>query len=171
MTLSDAADISTILQFVFWVILTFGGGLLLIGYIRKMRPVWKRFTDNVSREVAVISTEQQTMEHEADLLDRVGYFKIRKLSADVRNLNLIRGFALLVVGYSPESKVYKATLAYAKANDLPIIVFSGEHRLSKEDKNELKNYSFSSLCETELRLVSDVFAAMSTFPEVKKDAR
>lgn len=171
MTLSDAANISTIAQFVFWLILTFGGGFLIVGYIRKMRPVWKRFTDNVGRNIAVISTEAQSMDHEADLLDRVGYFKIKKLSADERNLNLIRGFVLLVIGYSPDSNIYKATLAYAKTNDLPIIVFSGKHRLSNEDRDELKNYSFSSLCETELRLVSDVFAIMSTFPEVKKDAR
>lgn len=169
MSLSDVSDIATIAQFVFWLALTFGGGILIIGYIRKMRPVWKRFTDNVARNVAVISTEQQSMDHEADLLHRVGYFKIKRMSADERNLNLIRGFVLLVVGYSPDSKVYKASLAYAKSNDLPIIVFSGKHRLSNEDRDELKDYSFSSLCETELRLVSDVFAVMSTFPEVKRD--
>lgn len=170
MTLSEAADISTIAQFIFWLILTFGGGFLLVGYIRKMRPVWKRFTDNMSRKVAVISTEQQSMDHEADLLNRVGYFEIKKISADERNLNLIRGFVLLVIGYSPNSRVYKETLAYAKANAIPIIVFSGKHRLSDEDKDELMSYSFSSLCETELRLISDVFAVMSTFPEVENDA-
>lgn len=168
MSLNSAADAATILQFLLWLIVTFGGGLLVIGYIHKMRPVWKRFTSNVSRQMAVISTEMQPMEHEADLLDRVGYFnKIRRLSADERNLNLLHDTSLIIIGYSPSSKVYKATLAYAKTNKLPIIVYSGDHRLSQEDLTDLKQYSFSSLCETELRLVSDVFAIMSTFPKAE----
>jgi hypothetical protein len=104
------------------------------------------------------------MEHEADILKHVGFFKVKAVAADARNLNLIRGSVLLVIGYSPNSKIYSDTLTYAKANDLPIIVFSGKHRLSNEDRDELKDYSFSSLCETELRLVSDVFAVISTFP-------
>lgn len=168
MTLQQAADLSTVLQFVFWLAITFGGGLLAVQYITKMRPVWKRFAQNVGREVAVISTEKQSMKHEAELLDRVGYFKIKQVDADARNLNLLRGSLLLVVGYSPDSKVYKETFAYAKSNDLPIIVFSGKHRLSNEDRDSLKEYSFSSLCETELRLVSDVFAVISTFPKGAK---
>lgn len=171
MTLTEYADIATIAQFVFWLIVTFGGGIVVVGYIKKMRPVWKRFSNNVSRQVAVVSTEKQPMEHEADLLSRVGYFKIKLLSADSRNINLIRGSVMIVVGYSPKSEVYKTALEYAKANDLPIVVYSGKHRLSNEERDELKSYSFSSLCETELRLVSDVFAVMSTFPEGKQDGR
>lgn len=168
MSLDSTADVATILQFTLWLVVTFGGGLLVIGYVHKMRPVWKRFTSNVGRQMAVISTEKQSMVHEADLLDRVGYFKkIRHLGADERNLNLLHDTSLIVIGYSPNSKVYKATLAYASANKLPIVVYSGDHRLSQEDLLDLKKYSFSSLCETELRLVSDVFAVMSTFPKAE----
>lgn len=168
MSLNSAADVAAILQFLLWLIVTFGGGLLVIGYIHKMRPVWKRFASNVSRQMAVMSTEKQSMEHEADLLDRVGYFKrIKRLDADERNLNLLHDTSLIVIGYSPNSKVYKATLSYAKANKLPIVVYSGDHRLSPEDLINLKKYSFGSLCETELRLVSDVFAVMSTFPKAE----
>ena len=167
MSLQDASDIATITQLALALIVTFGGGFLAVQYIRTLRPVWKRFAENVSREVAVISTERQPMDHEANVLKRVGFFKVKPVAADVRNLNLIRGSVLLVIGYSPNSKIYKDTLSYARTNDLPIIVFSGKHRLSNEDRDELKNYSFSSLCETELRLVSDVFAVISTFPEAK----
>ncbi len=164
MSLQDASDIATIAQLVLAIVVTFGGSFLVVQYVRRMRPVWKRFAENVGREVAVISTEKQSMEHEADILKRVGFFKVKPVAADARNLNLIRGSVLLVVGYSPNSKIYRETFAYAKANDLPLIVFSGKHRLSDEDRTKLKEYSFSSLCETELRLVSDVFAVISTFP-------
>jgi hypothetical protein len=164
-TLKDAADIGTIASVVLQFVVAFGGGFLAIGYIKKMRPVWKRFSENISRRVAVISTEEQAMEHEANVLEQVGYFKIKRISADIRNLDLIRNCSLLVVGYSPNSEMYKASLDYAKSRRLPIVVFSGKHRLSKEVKNNLRSYSFSSLCETELRLVADVFAVMSTFPK------
>lgn len=163
MTLQDTADIATIAQLALGIIVAFGGGALVVHYIRTMKPVWKRFAENVTREVAVISTERQQMEHEADILERVGFFKVRSVSADVRNLDLVKNSSLLVVGYSPKSQVYAAVLAYAKTHRLPIIVFSGKNRLSNEDRDQLKEYSFSSLCETDLRLVSDVFAVMSTF--------
>lgn len=169
-SLQDAADISTIAQFVFWLAITFGGGFLVLGYIRNMRPVWKRFSDNVNRTLAVVSTEKQPMEHKADLLKRVGYFKkVKPVTADKRNLNLLEDCALIVVGYSPDSEVYKATFKYAEAEKLPIIVFAGKNELDRngEDFKNLMGYSFGSLCQTELRLVSDVFAVMSTFPEKK----
>jgi hypothetical protein len=164
MTLQTASELATIGAFLLALIAAFGGSILVVQYIRTMRPVWKRFAQNVGREVAVIATEKQAMGHEASTLKRVGYFKVKDVAADMRNLDLIRDSALIVVGYSPKSKIYKATLAYAKTNQIPIIVFSGKYRLSDDDRNKLKEYSFSSLCETELRLVSDVFAIISTFP-------
>jgi hypothetical protein len=163
MTLQVLADLATIGQFILALVVALGGGVLLVGYLRKMKPVWKRFADNVSREVAVISTEKQPMAHEAELLKRVGFFKVQIVAADVRSLDLVKHSSLLVVGYSPNSQIYRETLAYAKAHKLPIIVFSGKNRLSEEERENLKKYSYSSLCETELRLVSDVFAVMSTF--------
>ncbi|HEY5442233.1 MAG TPA: hypothetical protein VIJ68_01705 [Candidatus Saccharimonadales bacterium] len=105
------------------------------------------------------------MEHEAELLRRVGFFRIKYLDADVRNLSLISGSGLVVVGYSPNSAVYKATFKYAKDHDLPLVVFAGKHELGPAERKELFGYSFSSLCQSELRLVSDVFAAISTFPK------
>lgn len=168
MSLNDAASISTIMQLFLTLIVTFGGGLLALGYLYKMRPVWKRFTDNVNRQIAVISTEKQSMKHEFELLKRVGYFKkIKCLDPDSRNLNLVSNSALIVIGYSPNSKIYRKSFEYAKTYRLPFIVFSGDYRLTKSDIDELKKYSFSSLCETELRLISDVFAAISTFPEIE----
>jgi hypothetical protein len=167
MSLQEASDIANIAQLGLALVVAFGGSFLAVQYIRKMRPVWKRFAENVGREVAVISTEKQSMEHEADILKRVGFFKVKYVTADARNLNLVRGSVLLVIGYSPNSKVYQKTFKHAVDNGLPIIVFSGEHLLSDEDRAALKSYSFSSLCETDLRLVSDVFAVISTFPEGK----
>lgn len=164
MTLSDAANIAQIVDTVLAIAAAGGGGFLVIQYIRRMRPVWKRFADNVGRQIAVISTEDQPMEHEAELLKRVGFFKVKSFGADTRNLSLVNGSGLIVVGYSPGSAVYDATFKYATEHDLPLIVFAGKHELSPEKRKELFAYSFSSLCQSELRLVSDVFAAISTFP-------
>ncbi len=167
--LSQAADIATIVQTT-WPILTAtvaGGGILgLGGGIAGARFILKkerRLLSNMKRQVVVISTENQMMDHEAELLERVGYFKVKRVSSDVRNLTLLDGSAVIVVGYSPNSQVYEGSFDYAKSHKLPFIVFAGKHRLSNEDRDVLKTYSFSSLCETDLRLVSDVFAVMSTF--------
>jgi hypothetical protein len=167
MSLQDIADVSTIAQFILWIAITFGGSAIAIQYFRRTRPVWKRLAKNLGREVSVVSTEGQPMEHEAEMLDHVGFFKVKQLSADPKNVNLLDSSSLIVVGYSPESKTYKATFEYARNHRMPIIVFSGKHRLSNDDRDKLKEYSFSSLCETDLRLVSDVFAVMSTFQNVK----
>ncbi|HSW74877.1 MAG TPA: hypothetical protein VLG16_03335 [Candidatus Saccharimonadales bacterium] len=165
MTLNDAANIATIAEFLLSALIALSGGALLFGYIKKMRPVWKRFTSNIEREIAVISSDDQLMEHEAELLRKVGYFKkITSVAPDARNLDLLDSAALLVVGYTPNSRIYKEALAYAKSRGVPIIVYSGKHRLTNDDRDKLKDYTYSSLCETDLRLVSDVFAVMSTIP-------
>ena len=165
MTLSDAANIAQIIELLLALIVASGGSFLAVQYIKRMQPVWKRFADNVGRQIAVISAENQPMEHEAELLERVGFFRVKSFSADKRNLSLVAGSGLLVVGYSPGSKVYDATFKYAKQHDLPIIVFAGKHELPPEKRAELFDYSYSSLCQSELRLVSDIFAAISTFPQ------
>lgn len=165
MTLNDAANVATIAEFILSALVALSGGALLFGYIKKMRPVWKRFTSNVEREVAVISSDDQPMGHEAALLRKVGYFKkITDVAPDVRNLDLLDSAALLVVGYTPGARIYEEALNYAKSHGVPIIVFSGKHRLTNDDRDKLKEYTYSSLCETDLRLVSDVFAVMSTIP-------
>ncbi|MDO8265549.1 MAG: hypothetical protein Q7T41_01245 [Candidatus Saccharibacteria bacterium] len=167
MTLIDASYWATIAQAVLLLISLFGGSFFVFGYVRKMRPVWKRFTTNVARQISVISTEKQPMEHEVELLSRVGYFKnVKHIASDTRNINLLRETTLIVVGYTENSKMYKAVLKYAFDNTLPIIVFASKD-MNKDDFNEIKNYSFGSICNTDLRLVSDVFSVMSTFPESK----
>lgn len=168
-SLQDGANIATIAQTLLAYAVAIGGGAFLADYIIKMRPVWKRFTKNLKRQLVVISTEDQSMDHEAELLDNVGFFKKTKLVApDIRNITLLEGSALLVVGYSPNSKMYQASFDYAKTNRLPFIVYSRKHELDEADETALMDYSYSSLCRTDLRLVSDVFAAVSTFPGVKK---
>jgi hypothetical protein len=67
MTLQDAANIANIAQLGVTLILASGGSILAVQYVRTMRPVWKRFARNVKREVAVISTEKQPMEHESNV--------------------------------------------------------------------------------------------------------
>jgi hypothetical protein len=163
--LEDIANGVTIIAFLLPFAAGVVGGVAGTATYLALRPVWRRLAGNLRRQIAVISTEQQSMNHEADLLDGVGYFTVTRHAADVRTINLIPNARLLVVGYTDGSAVYHATLSHARTNKLPIIVFAGNNRLTPADLADLKSYSFSSLCETQLRLVSDVFSVMSTFPE------
>lgn len=161
--LQDWANIASITEVILWIAASVIGGTFAVGYITKMRPIWKRFTSNIKRQVAVISTEKQDMTYEAELLNEIGYFKDVKLFPSTpKSLDLVKGSSVIVVGYSKNSPTYARVFEYAKANKLPIIVYSGKNWLETTDKEALKDYSFSSICETDLRLVSDVFNVMST---------
>lgn len=164
----DLANIATIIQLVIWAIITIAGGALAIGYVTKMRPIWKRFTKNIKRQVAVISTEEQDMTPEKELLEGIGYFKrVKLLPPSTKSIDLIDGSAIVVIGYTENSPTYKKAFEYAKNHRLPFVVYSGSNWLSKTDKDELKGYMYGSLCESDMRLVSDVFNIVSTNPAQK----
>lgn len=146
-----------------------GGGLAYIKSRKFHNAKNNRLYQNIERPFAVISTEQQSLTHEIDLLERTKFFKPEHFGAGGRNLQLLNDIKprLLVVGYSPNSTIYQEAFSYARAHSLPLVVFTPDQITDEQDLNAIKTYSFGSLCQTELRLVSDVFSVMSTFPEDK----
>lgn len=149
-----------------------GGTAGALAY-RKSRKFHKvkdnRLYRNIQRPFAVVSTEQQSLTHEIDLLERTKFFKPEHFGAGGRNLQLLGDIKprLLVVGYSPNSTIYQDAFDYARTHSLPLVVFTPHQIADRPDLDAIKAYSFGSLCQTELRLVSDVFSVMSTFPEDK----
>lgn len=170
--LEQASNIATILELAIAIIALLGGigGIVAYKGYRKFRKAKDvRLYQNISRPFAVVSTEQQSMTNEVDLLERADFFKPEHFGIGGRSLQLLGDIKprLLVIGYSPNSTTYKAALDYARTHTLPVVVFARQHRMTPNELADLKAYNFSSLCETELRLISDVFSVMSTFPEDK----
>lgn len=148
-----------------------GGGTGLFAYAKFQRAKDNRLFQNTRRPLAVISTESQSMTNEVDLLERTGFFKPIHFGVGGRNLQLLGDIKprAFVVGYSPSSPTYRRALDYAQNHvpAIPVIVFAQDRITDTQDMKEIMGYSFGALCNTDLRLISDVFSVMSTFPEDK----
>ena len=107
------------------------------------------------------------MEHEAELLRRVGFFDVGKPSSDGRAADLLNGKRLVIIGYTSDSRAFRAAFDAAKQREIPVIIYAGPTKITNDDMAILQGYSHHSMCNTPLRLISDVFAVMSTYPEDK----
>lgn len=146
-----------------------GGTTGAIAYTKFRNAKDNRLYQNIKRPFAVVSTEQQPLTHEVDLLERTKFLKPQHFGIGGRNLQLLNDIKprLLVIGYSANSTTYKQAFDYARNHSLPLVVFTPGQITNPQDLADIKAYSFGSLCQTELRLVSDIFSVMSTFPEDK----
>lgn len=146
-----------------------GGVSGLTAYAKFRKAKDNRLYRNIKRPFAVISTEQQPLTHEVDLLERTKFLKPQHFGVGGRSLQLLGDIKprLLVIGYSPNSTTYKQAFDYARNHSLPLVIFTPRQITDPQDLADIKTYSFGSLCQTELRLVSDIFSVMSTFPEDK----
>lgn len=154
----------TIIQIV-WPLL--GGVIGASAWLRFFHKKERRLFKNIQRPIAVVATPDKPMTHEVQLLKRVGFFNVGTPSADGRARDLLNGNRLLVIGYSPDSTIFKEVFNAAAQREIPVIVYAGPTRITPEDMELLQGYSHHSMCNTPLRLISDVFAMMSTYPEDK----
>ena len=173
MNIEQASSIATVAD----IIIKYGGAVVgLVGgtsgiiVYRKFRNAKdNRLYQNIKRPFAVISTEHQPLTHEVDLLERTKFLKPQHFGVGGRSLQLLDDIKprLLVIGYSANSAIYTQAFDYARSHSLPLVVFTPGQITDTQDLAGIKAYSYGSLCQTELRLVSDIFSVMSTFPEDK----
>ncbi len=159
-------DIYTILQ----LLLSLVGGMVgAFAWGRFFHKKEKRLFKNIRRPMLVIGTEDKPMTHESQLLRRVGFFNITNPAPESRAADLMNGNRLVVIGYTPNSTIFQELFKAAKQREIPVIVYAGPTRILPEDMELLQSYSHHSMCNTPLRLISDVFALMSTYPEEHND--
>lgn len=157
-------DLLTIIQLL-WPLI--GGLIGSWGWFQFFHKKERRLFKNLQRPVQIISTPDKPMNHESVLLKRVGFFNITEPSSDGRAIDLMNGNRLVIIGYTPNSQAFKDAFGAAKQREIPVIVYAGPTRITDEDMKLLQSYSHHSMCNTPLRLTSDVFAMMSTLPEDK----
>ena len=144
------------------------GGLIgAFAWSKFFRKKERRLFTNIKRPIGMVATEDMPMAHEAELLRRVGFFDVGTPASDGRSTDLMNGYRLVVIGYTPGSSAFKEAFTAAKQREIPVIVYAGPTRISNDDMALLQSYSHHSMCNTPLRLISDVFAVMSTYPEDK----
>lgn len=172
-SLSDAANIATIVQTV-WPILTFvigvGAGVGLVS-VKLLYKKEKRILANLQRPLAVIPAKQGSMDHETRLLEDVGFFSIDKLSADERSVDLItKSHRLAVLQYDPSEKGhFWGIYEQMQTRQIPVIVYAKPDEIprSTDHLRRIQKYSLHTMCNTPLRLLSDVASIMATYPEDK----
>ncbi len=142
-----------------------GGGAIIAAWILFFFKKERRLFKNMKRPICIIGTEANSLEHEASLIDRVGFFCIDRPSTDTRVVDTLNDHRLVVIGYSPNSTSFIEVFNAVKARLIPIIVFAAPSQITDEDVNLIKSYSHVSICNAPTRLISDVFAIMSTYPE------
>lgn len=160
-------DFNLLLTLVQILISLVGGAVGAATWVRFFRKKETRLFKNIQRPIGIIGTSDMPLQHEAVLLKRVGFFDVETPSSDTRAVDVLDDKRLVIVGYTPQSEQFKEVFQAAKQRAIPVIVYSGPARIEPEDMTMLQSYSHHSMCNTPLRLVSDVFALMSTYPEDK----
>lgn len=162
--LSNGADATTILIGL-W---TLGGaviGMLGVGLFafRKAR----RMTKNLSRPLAIVGSGSDKMTYEKQLLDSTKFFKpISLLDADHRAADLIDdNYRLVVLRYEAGSDHFWSVYEKLQTKRMPVIVYAKPGEIRGEDIQRVQRYLHHTLCNTPVRLLSDVWAIMSTYPE------
>ncbi|MHB1086220.1 MAG: hypothetical protein ACYCZ0_00545 [Minisyncoccota bacterium] len=111
------------------------------------------------------------MKMETKTLRESGFFKIPEdPTDDFRDCHRLTNHGLIIIGYAPGMEGLKDILDAVKAKRIPLIVYTKE-RLSPEDQALLETYPWYSLCNVPLRVVSDAFTILSTFPIPKYDKK
>lgn len=123
-----------------------------------------RLFKNIKRPIGIISTgSDKPMTHEANLLKRVKFFNVTDPYSDNRAVDLLNGKRLVIIGYSA-SQHFRDAYAAAKQAKIPVIIYAKQGEI-QDDWQLIESYSNYTICNTPLRLISDVFAIMSTYPE------
>lgn len=160
-------DFNLLLTLVQILISLIGGAVGAAAWMRFFRKKETRLFKNIQRPIGIIGTSDTPLQHEAALLRRVGFFNVDAPSSDARAVDVLDDKRLVIIGYTPKSAQFKEVFQAAKQRAIPVIVYSGPARIEPDDMTMLQAYSHQSMCNTPLRLVSDVFALMSTYPEDK----
>lgn len=124
----------------------------------------KRVLANLSRPIMVIGTDGEDMQSQVELLRKVDLFTVDYHRSDKATDHLSDHHRLLILGYGDKAQFDRA-FECARTRRVPVLVYAKPDSVPKEDRDKISGYSFAALCNTDLRLVSDVFAVMSTFPE------
>ncbi len=139
-----------------------GGGA---GVVRLALKKQRRVMANLQRPIMVIGTDEGDMVDQARLLKEIDLFNVSDLHRGEKATDFLKSeHRLLVLGYS-KNPSFKKAFDSARNRQIPVLVYAKPGAVPQDGMAEISGYSYASICNTDLRLVSDVFTLMSTFPE------
>ncbi len=127
-----------------------------------------RISKNISRPMAVIALGDE-MNSEFKLIQKSGYFKKAETRPfEDRAADDINGdYALVVLRYHENNDTFWHLYEKLASAGRWIIIYSKPAEIPTEDLKRLQKYSYHSLCNTPVRLLSDIWATMAVKPEGK----
>jgi len=139
-----------------------GGGW---GAFRLAAKRHRRVMSNLRRPVMIIGTTDTDLTDQQRLLRAVDLFDVSDVHRGEKAIDFISAeHRLLILGYS-DSPLFPRAFECARSKQIPVLVYAKPGAVPNAQMSKICGYSFASICNTDLRLVSDVFALMSTFPE------
>lgn len=162
-------NISTIHWLILLTISLAGGFLGALSYLRILYRKEKLILDNLKRPIKVFFPQMSNgddMEMEYNLLSRSGLFNVERPTSDVRDMVGVQNHSLIILGCNKKMKNFDAVFDGAAQKKIPVVIytFGNNEALTPGHWKKLKTYPYYSVCNTPLRLVSDVFTLISTFP-------
>lgn len=121
---------------------------------------------NLKRPIMIINSAQQDMKFEAGLLRNSGFFSIPDdPSNDLRNLDDIKKYCLLILAYSKETAVLNSAIQAARNSKIPVIVYAkhGEITSDGKDMNLIRSYYLAEIANSPLRLINLIFSILSVY--------
>lgn len=143
----------------FWIFLNF--------FVKKER----RLIKNIRRKIMIYAPNDQDITAAYNLLKDSNFFNlVERTDAKVMDTMAKEKPGLVIIGFSPEDRNNFYTIFHkAKYQELPIVIytFGKNNSLESSDWEQLQGYSFYSIVNSPLRLLNDVFAILSVYPEKK----
>lgn len=166
-------EILEALSLIHWLILI--GISLVTGFVGALSCVkffYKRekiINNNLKRPIKIFfpqNSSAKNMDMEYNLLLKSGLFNVEKPASDFRDTLRISNHSLIILGCDAGMKNFDPVFDRAITYKIPILIytFGDNSTLKPKHWKKLNGYPYYSVCNTPLRLISDVFTMLSTFP-------
>jgi hypothetical protein len=124
--------------------------------------------NNLQRKIKVFyppTENKKEMEVEFDEIKKNRLFNADFRTCDIRNVNNIDSKSLVIIGCGSDFSYFESVYFEAKRYRIPIIIYTYGDSKALEEKhwNLLNTYQWYSVCNTPIRLISDLFTILSTF--------
>lgn len=162
--------LSTIHWLILIVISVITGAIGAISYLKLFYKREKIISDNLKRPIKIffpLGHTTKNMEMEYNLLSKSGLFNVERPTSDFRDTVRISNHSLVILGCDEQMKNFDTIFDKASAQKIPILIYTfGDNKaLQTTHWQKLNTYPYYSVCNTPLRLISDVFTMLSTFPK------
>ncbi|MBE9053080.1 hypothetical protein IQ243_22175 [Nostocales cyanobacterium LEGE 11386] len=136
-----------------------------------LNTVFKReqiLFNNLQRKIKVFYPPYENnkeMEVEFEEIANNRLFNADFRTCDIRKINNIDSKSLVIIGFGSDFNFFESVYVKATQYKIPIIIYTyGKSRvLEPKHWDVLNRYQWYSVCNTPIRLISDIFTILSTF--------